>query len=578
MKKIALSFSIKFLNFCDWTRAVTRAAWPLVFIGALLLSPEVLLAQSLSGLLGTPAPASTKQAPVDPLNRTTPRSAIFNFLGACHAERYRLAARYLDLSKIPADQRYQLGPELAKQLADILDRDPRFEVDLLSDSPEGTLNDGLAPDLDPLVKLTTGDESSALLLQRIQQQGLEVWLVSSDSVPRIADIDAMESASEIEKKMPSVLVKHRILDTPIWIWIALTVLTLLLFVLSRMLSILFLAIFAPLADRFDKSLKNYRLESLTDPLRLLISLAVFRAAMEFVTPSALLRDYLLKLMAFLATLGIAALAMRMIDIASTRIQGRSGTERALAYSVFPLGLRIVRIGVFLIAALVILASWGYNTNAILAGLGVGGLAVALAAQKTIENLFGAVALISDRPVLVGDFCQFGTLTGTVEDIGLRSTRVRTNDRTMVTIPNSSFSTMTIENFSRRDRMWFHPTLRLRRDTTPEKVKEMMDTTFAILRDHPQVQPADVPVRFIKITDYSLDLEVFAYVDTPNFDEYLKVQTALLLKLLEAAQRHGVGFAIPVAESITINPPDPILPGRSDSRPGAEPQSEPPPLG
>ena len=161
----------------------------------------------------------------------------------------------------------------------------------------------------------------------------------------------------------------------------------------------------------------------------------------------------------------------------------------------------MRIGVFLVAGLVILASWGYNTNAILAGLGVGGLAVALAAQKTIENLFGAVALISDRPVLVGDFCQFGTLTGTVEDIGLRSTRIRTNDRSMVTIPNSSFSTMTIENFSRRDRIWFHPTLRLRRDTAPEKVSEMMAATIAVLKDHPMVQIGDVPVRFIKITDY-----------------------------------------------------------------------------
>jgi len=168
---------------------------------------------------------------------------------------------------------------------------------------------------------------------------------------------------------------------------------------------------------------------------------------------------------------------------------------------------------------------------------------------------------------VGDFCQVGSLTGTVEDIGLRSTRIRTNDRTMVTIPNSSFSTMTIENFSRRDRIWFHPTLRLRRDTTPEKVSQMMDTTLAILRDHPLVQPADVPVRFTKITDYSLDLEVFAYVATADFNEYLKVQTALLLRLLAAGQRHGVGFAVPVAESITINPPDASPIGDLNSHPG-----------
>jgi MscS family membrane protein len=568
MKKIALASPDKSRKFGDRIRALNNASLGVLFIAHLFMGINVASAQSLSGLLGKPAPAPTNQAPVDSLNRNTPRSAIFNFLEACHAERYVLAARYLDLGKIPANQRRPQGPDLAKQLADILDRDPQFEVDLLSDSPEGNVNDGLAPDLEPLVTVGTGDASSALLLQRIQQQGIDVWVVSSDSVPHIAELDALEGASEIEKKMPGVLVKHKILGTPLWVWLALSVLMLVLFVLSRLLSHLFLAIFTPVAKRFAKSLGNYRLGALTDPLRLLISLAVFRAAMEIVTPSALLRDYLIKLLEFLATLGIAALAMRIIDLVSSQLQGRAGTaERALSFSVFPLGLRIVRIGVFLVAGLVILASWGYNTNAILAGLGVGGLAVALAAQKTIENLFGAISLISDRPVVVGDFCQFGSQTGTIEDIGLRSTRIRTNDRSMVTIPNSNFSTMVIENFSRRDRIWFHPTLRLRRDTSPQKVSEMMDTTLAILRDHPMVQPADVPVRFTKITDYSLDLEIFAYVATSSFDEYLKVQTALLLKLLEASQRHGIGFAIPVAESITFNPPDVSPTTEPDSHPG-----------
>jgi MscS family membrane protein len=206
------------------------------------------------------------------------------------------------------------------------------------------------------------------------------------------------------------------------------------------------------------------------------------------------------------------------------------------------------------------------------------LAVALAAQKTIENLFGAVALISDRPVLVGDFCQFGTQTGTVEDIGLRSTRIRTHDRTMVTIPNSAFSTMTIENFSRRDRIWFHPTLRLRRDTAPDKVREMMDAIAGILRGHDMVTASEVPVRLTKITDYSLDLETFAYVATANYDEYLKVQTELFLKLLEASRKHGVGFAVPVAESVTVNPPELSLKDDLNFHPAAEPPAAPPPRG
>jgi MscS family membrane protein len=522
-------------------------------------------------------PGCWARKPVDSLSRTTPRSAVFNFLEACHAQRYILAARYLDLSRIPASERRVQGPKLAAQLADILDKDPNFELERLSDALAGDTADGLAPNLETLVTLNAGQDST-LFLQRVQQEGIEVWVVAADSVPRIADLDSLEGESAIEKKMPPFFVHHKILDTSLWVWIGLTVLVLLLFVLSRLLSRLFLAIFTPIVNRFSKPLENYRLVSLTDPLRLLISLAVFRAAMELATPSALLRDYLVKILAFLSTLGLAALAMRIIDIAFTHVQSRNASERRLSASVLPLGMRVVRIGIFLIAALVILASWGYNTNAILAGLGVGGLAVALAAQKTIENLFGALALISDRPVLVGDFCQFGTQSGTVEDIGLRSTRIRTNDRTMVTIPNSNFSTMIIENLSRRDRIWFHPTLRLRRDTSAAKLREMMDAAATILREDPMVQAASVPVRFTKITDYSLDLEIFAYVATSDFDEYLKVQTEVLLKLLEAGRQTGIGFAVPIAESVTINPPAPGPLANLDFRPNVAPPAAPPPPG
>ena len=329
----------------------------------------------------------------------------------------------------------------------------------------------------------------------------------------------------------------------------------------------------PLLERFAKSLQGYRLETFADPLRLLISVVVFRALMGLVTPSALLRDYLIKLLLLLSTLGFALLVMRIVDLLAAQVTGRlSPSERALSSSVLPLGVRLVRIVIFLLAILVVLASWGYNTNAILAGLGVGGLAVALAAQKTLENLFGAISLVSDRPVLVGDYCLFGSQSGIIEDIGLRSTRIRTLDRTVVTIPNSSFSTMTIENFSRRDRMWFHPTMSLRRDTTPAKVRVMMDAIAVVLQNHPMVQTGGVPVRFTKITDQSLILEIFAYVATADFDVYLKVQSELLLKLLEASEEQGVRFAVPMAETHLINPQGSSPLAAADSHLHAAPQA------
>ena len=206
----------------------------------------------------------------------------------------------------------------------------------------------------------------------------------------------------------------------------------------------------------------------------------------------------------------------------------------------------------------------YNVNAVLAGLGVGGIAVALAAQKTIENLFGGVSVISDKPVLVGDFCQFGGQVGTIEDIGLRSTRIRTLDRTIVTIPNASFSTMTLENYSKRDRMWFHPTIYLRRDTSPEKIRVMMNAIVDVLKSHPKVDPTDVPIRFTKIAKESFDLEIFAYVNSDDFNVYLQVQSELLLGIVEAAVRHSVEFAVPIQETVP--------PGKSNSIAGLSPAS------
>jgi len=209
----------------------------------------------------------------------------------------------------------------------------------------------------------------------------------------------------------------------------------------------------------------------------------------------------------------------------------------------------VKICIFCVAVLLTLSYWGYNTNTILAGVGVGGLAVALAAQKTIENLFGGISVITDRPVLVGDFCQFGGQVGTVEDIGLRSTRIRTLDRTVVTVPNSQFSTMTLENFSKRDRIWFHPTLHLRRDSQPEQITQLMSAIAKLLEDHSSVDASGVPLRFTKITSESFDIEIFAYVLTADYNEFLKIQSDLLIKILEAASKLNVRFAVPFQESI-----------------------------
>jgi MscS family membrane protein len=504
-------------------------------------------AQGLAGVLSgakSQPPSSSNTAP-DPLGRENPRDAIDNFLEACRSGNFIKAARYLDLSKIPASQRTTEGPELARTLSLALDHDTHFEVEHLSSAPDGRRDDGLDSDLDRLYTFALKGHSVPVYLQRISQEGANVWVVSADSVGRIPSLAPLTQASAIEKRMPAALVEHKLLGTSLWAWLALFAAALLLSALSRLLSRLAITIVKPIAKRYVKSVQGSRLEGLTEPMRLLVSVLVFRAVIEIIGPSALLRDYLLKLLALLFVFGSAALVMRLVDLGYDQALSRMDhSQRRLSYSVLPLGVRFVKICIFCLAVLVTLNQWGYNTTTILAGVGVGGLAVALAAQKTIENLFGGVAVISDRPVLVGDVCQFGGQVGTVEDIGLRSTRIRTLDRTVVTVPNSQFSTMTLENYSRRDRMWFHPTLQLRRDTTPEQIRQMMAAVESVLRDRPKVDPTTVPVRFTKISPDAFNLEIFSYVQTSDGDEFNRTQTELLLKILEAARELNINFAVP----------------------------------
>jgi MscS family membrane protein len=535
--------------------SINKLIWKAVTI-ALLAAALPAWPQSLGKLFGSNNAPSAPTASADPFNRTTPRGSITSFLTACAQERFVAATRYLDLSGIPPKDRTEQGPELAKDLNQLLDHDLDFEVENLSDQPEGNTRDALGAGREILARLDINGVSSTLELQRVTQNQVPIWQVSADSVARVAELNTLAGESSFEKKLPQILVKTKLVGTPVWVWIALVAMALVLSLLSRLFSRVFIALLRRYVSRLDSPSKAARVEALVEPMSLLVSVVIFRALMETLDPSALLRDYLLRLLTLLFALGAAALAMRITDAIGDHILIRlDAKERAISYSVLPLGVRVVKICIFCVAVLFILASWGYNTNAILAGVGVGGLAVALAAQKTLENLFGGVSLISDRPVLVGETCVFGGQQGTIEDIGLRSTRVRTLDRTLVTIPNSSFSTMTLENLSRRDRLWFHPTLRLRRDTPPERLREFMEALRRMLEEHPMVDASGVPLRFARISDQALELDVFAYVRTPDGNEYLKVQTELLLKFLEASIDLGVGFAVPLTESLNVTVPD-----------------------
>lgn len=485
--------------------------------------------------MNLPAPASSPApVPKDPLGRNTPQSSIYEFLEACHARDYEKAIHYLDLRRLPAAERSEQGPVLAKQLEDLLDDTP-FSIATLSREPEGDQYDGLPGEREWLDTFRVEGKELKLQLERVElKPNLHVWVVAADSVVMIPEAHQLISETPFEKKLPQKLVSIEIWETPVWRWIA-------------------LGLIAPalwFALTFALRVFRGKLVLMRGALRLGLFAVGMGLMLRYIRPATLPRLYLHRGLGLLFTLALAWAASDVVDLIVYRWHEHLDPRvQAVRYSVLPLGRQVLRILLFMIAVLSVLSAWGYNTSTILAGLGVGGLAVALAAQKTIENLFGGVSVIGDRPVLVGDVCRFGDRVGTVMRIGLRSTQIRTPERTIISVPNAQFSAMSLENVSGRDKIWFHPTLNLRRDTTSEQMHALLFSIKKILEEHPKVETGAIPVRFVGLGSYSLDVEVNVYVTTSDFDEFLAIQQELLLKILAAVEQAGTGLAVPLQESI-----------------------------
>jgi MscS family membrane protein len=543
-------------------------------IFCLLLYGQCASAQILPGAAKNTPSANTSK---DPLDRDSPQSSVVAFLEAARAKNYGRALKYLDLRNVPGEQRLADGTQLARQLQTILDRDTQFDVANLSHDPEGDLSDSLPANRDRVDTFHVKGQTLELDLERITlHSGLSVWVFSSDSVAKIPLISQQTNNSLIERHLPLPLVNWQLIDTPLWRWIGLVLLAFALAAISKLLSRSALWLTQEGLRRAAPNWDLSVLPTFVGPLGLLLSVSLFRAGMEWLAPSALLRLYLGRLLALLFFWGVFWLCAVIIDAVVRHLRARlEARHRAFSYSVLPLAGRMFKIVVLLFALAAVLSEWGYNTTTLLAGLGIGGVAIALASQKTIENLFGSVSVISDRPVSVGEFCKFGSSMGTVEDIGLRSTSIRTPDRTLVTVPNGSFSTMTLENFDRRDKMLFHVTLNLVRNTTPDQMRALLQAITKLLRDAPKIESGGLPVRFIGIGAYSLDIEIFVYINTLDGDEFMKIQQSLLLAIMDAVGSAGTALALPTQASVDYGSgsepqpgvngsmsPQPVAPSRS----------------
>ena len=498
-----------------------------------------------------PEPQEAGEGAPAPLDRTTPRGAVHGYLLASRQGDYERAASYLNLSPVPRQRRAEAGPQLARHLKLVLDRELWVDLDGLSDDPLGDRDDGLPSRQERIGVIETGSGPVEILLNRVTRDSIAVWEFSSATVSRVPDLYEEFGYGRFGEVLPDFLFRQNFLNVQLWQWAGLMTIVVVASLISWLLTRLLLLLLHPLVSRSESDLDDQLIAATAGPLYLAVSLAIFAMALFPLRLAPPAQRFFTALTTALAVVAVTWLLTRVVDIVGSVLERRL-TRRGDGTNAFvPMGRKGVKAAILVLALLAALDSFGFNVTALIAGLGVGGLAVALAAQKPLENLFGGATLIADRPVKIGDFCRFGDRVGVVEEIGLRSTRVRTLERTLVTVPNSEFATLQLENFAERDKILYKPRLGLRYETSPDQLRYALARFKKVLDEHPRVDPDPARVRFVGFGDSSLDVDIYAYLLATDFSEYLEIAEDLNLRLMDAVAEAGTGFAFPSTTTYVV---------------------------
>jgi MscS family membrane protein len=504
-------------------------------------------------------PVEQDRGPEDALNRGTPRGAAVGFIAASEEPNFEKAANYLDLRNLPDEVAEIGGHELARQLYQVISRAFWLDDFTLSDRPEGVQGDGLPEYRDEFVPITTPDgREYRLWLQRVPRgDGVLIWKVSNRSVALIPELYEEFSypplIETIRKWFPEES-SFLGLETFKWfILLAAGVITWPLFwligwVLGRLFS-------SPERDTYPLVRKFFGGPFVLLGYLLVVGIllrelgvgAYAREVMEARTVSTIVVVWLLWSLTNL----FRAHKQRKLEAA-----GRPGAAKLLR----PM-TGLIKIVILIFGVLFWLNNLGVNITTLLAGLGVGGLAVALALQKPLEDMMGALTIFTQAPMRVGDFVRYGEVTGIVEDIGLRTTRVRTLNNTVVSIPNARIAHTEVENLSYREKIRYQPTLRLRYDTTLEQLQKIRDGIWSLLTEHEGVYGDPIRVRFTDFEKDAILMKVHCFLKTTDYTEFLEIGEQLNYRIMEIVESVGASFALP-SSTVVVEGDRPALGSRA----------------
>jgi len=489
-----------------------------------------------------PEPKKVKPlGPADEFNRGVPRSSLKGYLKAARDGDFERASQYLDLRYLPDSFDAGQGPKLARQLKIALDKVIWFDLDIISAYPDGLPDDGLPVDRDNIGLVKTPKKTVDILMQRVPRgDGVYIWKISNQTVAEIPHLYEYYGYGPFEESLSKIFPDAQFLGWQLWQW----VLWLLNAVLTFVLAFIITWMVNLIVGRQDTAMRGQIKRLVAWPVRFLLWLLLEQVGLSFIGLSMTVRTLFRfdPILPFVLTWT----AVRLVDLIvfwwGERLRR---SEREDAIVLLRPARTAIRVTIIIVALLFWLDNMGLKVSTLLAGLGVGGLAFALAAQDTLKNLLGSIMILLDKPYKVGQRIVAKGHDGIVEEIGLRSTRIRLLTGHQTVIPNDEMAKIDIENIGQRPHIRRLANIGITYDTPPEKIEKAVDIILKILDNHEGMDPALPPRAYFNEYDpYSLNIMVLYWYHPADYWGYMKFSQWVNLEIAREFKKEVIKFAFP----------------------------------
>lgn len=510
----------------------------------------------------TPSPSPT---PVPP-QRANPRATMTTYLDAMFewikadepneaAAQDAIACMDLsDLEDLPAVAREEAAEKLARDLGFIMDRLAYVNVAIIPEAPQGapytwwSLQDGsIRSGTIEIVRMTEGDRAGEWLFSAATLADLEAWTPKLAAEPVVRGVieGRLTPSQWMRSKLPAPLLRP-LFYMEVWQWFALIALAIAGVTLDRILTALIRSYLIRRLRRWFGDVDPKMLRKSLRPIGLLAMTFVWRFGTRLLDLPAQINATLIVAITIVTVVAVVWAAYGTVDMMCVALAARARqTESKFDDLLVPLFRKSAKIVITLFSLVFVAETFDWEQyRTLLTGLGIGGLAFALAAQDTVSNLFGSFTVILDRPFEVGDWIVIGGVEGTVEAVGFRSTRVRTFYNSLITLPNSTLISASVDNYGRRQYRRWKTMLSIAYETPPEKIEAFCEGIRELIRTHPYTRKDYFHVYLNAFAGSSLDILVYVFHEVPDWSTELRERHRLGVDIIRLAQRLGVAFAYP----------------------------------